>query len=116
MLVIAATIDGFGNGVLRPVLTSRITQIVGRHEQGVALGISGSLSSARDDDRAADRRLAPEPRDDDGLGVVAGGAALLGLIAAIQSGAAKVPPVSKPVARRCTCHLTGSPGRAIVAP
>jgi len=27
------------------VITSRITQAVGRHEQGVALGISGSLSS-----------------------------------------------------------------------
>ena len=45
MLVVVATINGFGNGVLRPVLTSQITQKVGRHEQGVALGISGSLSS-----------------------------------------------------------------------
>jgi len=45
MLLVVATINGFGNGVLRPVLTSRITQAVGRHEQGVALGISGSLSS-----------------------------------------------------------------------
>lgn len=45
MLVVVATINGFGNGVLRPVLTSQITQAVGRHEQGVALGISGSLSS-----------------------------------------------------------------------
>ena len=32
-------------GVLRPVLTSQITQAVGRHEQGTALGISGSLNS-----------------------------------------------------------------------
>jgi MFS family permease len=31
--------------VLRPVLTSRITQVAGRHEQGTAIGISGSLSS-----------------------------------------------------------------------
>lgn len=38
-------LNSFGNGVLRPVITSRITQAVGRHEQGVALGISGSLSS-----------------------------------------------------------------------
>ncbi|MDB4958319.1 MAG: permease of the major facilitator superfamily [Myxococcales bacterium] len=45
MLVIVAIISAFGNGVLRPVITSRITQVVGRHEQGVALGISGSLSS-----------------------------------------------------------------------
>jgi MFS family permease len=45
MLLIVSVISSFGNGVLRPVITSRITQAVGRHEQGVALGISGSLSS-----------------------------------------------------------------------
>lgn len=45
LIVVATTVNGFGSGVLRPVLTSQITQIVGRHEQGVALGISGSLSS-----------------------------------------------------------------------
>ncbi len=45
LIVIGATISAFGQGVLRPVITSRITQAVGRHEQGVALGISGSLSS-----------------------------------------------------------------------
>lgn len=45
LLVIGATISAFGNGVLRPVITSRLTQAVGRHEQGVAIGISGSLSS-----------------------------------------------------------------------
>jgi len=44
-LVLVSTISAFGNGVLRPVLTSELTQRVGRHEQGVALGISGSLSS-----------------------------------------------------------------------
>jgi MFS transporter, DHA1 family, tetracycline resistance protein len=45
ILVVAATISTFGNGVLRPVVTSQITQHVGRHEQGLALGISGSLNS-----------------------------------------------------------------------
>jgi MFS family permease len=45
MLLIVAVVNSFGNGVLRPVLTSRITQVVGRHEQGIAIGISGSLSS-----------------------------------------------------------------------
>ena len=45
LLVLGATISAFGNGVLRPVITSRLTQAVGRHEQGVAIGISGSLSS-----------------------------------------------------------------------
>ena len=45
VLAIASLFSAFGNGVLRPVLTSRITQAVGRHEQGIAIGISGSLSS-----------------------------------------------------------------------
>jgi MFS family permease len=45
LLLTAATISAFGNGVLRPVITSRLTQAVGRHEQGVVIGISGSLSS-----------------------------------------------------------------------
>jgi DHA1 family tetracycline resistance protein-like MFS transporter len=45
MLIVTATISSFGNGLLRPTITSRITQSVGRHEQGVALGISQSLAS-----------------------------------------------------------------------
>jgi MFS family permease len=45
LLLVAATLSSFGNGVLRPVLTTQITTAVGRHEQGTALGISGSLSS-----------------------------------------------------------------------
>jgi len=45
VLVVSATISSFGNGVLRPVITSELTQRVGRHEQGVAIGISGSLNS-----------------------------------------------------------------------
>ena len=96
VLLVAATINSFGNGVLRPVLTSRITQLVGRHEQGVALGISGSLSSLA-------MTMAPlaggfwlNSNNTVGWAMVAAAAALAGLIAAIQSGAAKVPPVSKP--------------------
>ena len=45
VLLVAASISAFGNGVLRPVVTSEITQAVGRHEQGIAIGISGSLNS-----------------------------------------------------------------------
>jgi len=45
MIMLVAVISAFGNGVLRPVVTSLITQVAGRREQGVALGISGSLSS-----------------------------------------------------------------------
>jgi len=44
-LVVVATVASFGNGVLRPVITSGITQAVGRHEQGVVLGLSQSLGS-----------------------------------------------------------------------
>jgi MFS transporter, DHA1 family, tetracycline resistance protein len=44
-LIGITVISAFANGVLRPVITARITKAVGRHEQGVALGISGSLSS-----------------------------------------------------------------------
>jgi MFS family permease len=44
-LLVVTAISAFGNGVLRPVITSEITQQVGRHEQGVAIGISGSLNS-----------------------------------------------------------------------
>jgi MFS family permease len=45
LLLVVAALNAFGNGVLRPSLTSQLTQLVGRQEQGVALGISGSLSS-----------------------------------------------------------------------
>jgi DHA1 family tetracycline resistance protein-like MFS transporter len=44
-LLIASTISSFGNGVLRPALTSLITQTAGRHEQGVVLGLTQSMTS-----------------------------------------------------------------------
>lgn len=45
MLLVAATISSFGNGVLRAALTSLITQSAGRHEQGVVLGLTQSMTS-----------------------------------------------------------------------
>jgi MFS transporter, DHA1 family, tetracycline resistance protein len=45
VLGVSVVFSAFGNGVLRPVVTSRITQSVGRHEQGAALGVSQSLGS-----------------------------------------------------------------------
>ena len=45
MLLITTTIASFGNGVLRPGLTSLITQNAARHEQGVVLGLNQSLTS-----------------------------------------------------------------------
>ncbi len=44
-LVAVATISSFGNGVLRPALSSLISQSSQRHEQGVVLGLSQSLQS-----------------------------------------------------------------------
>jgi DHA1 family tetracycline resistance protein-like MFS transporter len=44
-LLVASTISSFGTGVLRPTLTSLITQSVGRHEQGIVLGLNQSLMS-----------------------------------------------------------------------
>ena len=44
-LVLTSVIAGFGNGVLRPAVTSLITQKAGRHEQGVVLGLTQSLTS-----------------------------------------------------------------------
>src|SRR5262249_24046056 len=37
-LAVVSTISSFGNGVLRPALTSLLTQNAGPHEQGAALG------------------------------------------------------------------------------
>ncbi len=44
-LVAVATISSFGNGVMRPSLSSLISQVSQRHEQGVVLGLSQSLHS-----------------------------------------------------------------------
>jgi MFS family permease len=45
LLLVAAAFSSLGNGVLRPALTSLITQQVGRDEQGVVLGLNQSLQS-----------------------------------------------------------------------
>jgi DHA1 family tetracycline resistance protein-like MFS transporter len=45
LLLVAATFASLGNGLIRPALTSLITQQVGRGEQGVVLGLTQSLMS-----------------------------------------------------------------------
>jgi MFS family permease len=45
LLMFTGTLAAFGNGVIRPALTSLITQQAGRQEQGVVLGITQSLMS-----------------------------------------------------------------------
>ena len=44
-LLVVATISSFGNAVVRPTLTSLVTQTAGPHEQGVVLGLNQSLNS-----------------------------------------------------------------------
>jgi len=45
MLLLAATVLSFGNGALRPTLTTLVTVNASRSEQGVVLGLTQSLSS-----------------------------------------------------------------------
>jgi MFS family permease len=45
VLLVVAVVASFGNGVLRPALTSLITHHADRHEQGVVLGITQSMTS-----------------------------------------------------------------------
>jgi multidrug resistance protein len=44
-LVAVTTLAAFGQGVLRPTLTSLVTQHVDRHEQGAVLGVNQSMTS-----------------------------------------------------------------------
>lgn len=80
-LLVATTLSAFGHSVLRPTLTSLITQHAGRREQGVVLGLNQSLASVA--------QIAAPALGGWLIGVgrlaawasVAGGAALLGLLA-----------------------------------
>jgi MFS family permease len=45
MLLVASTFASFGNAVLRPTLSSLVTQAAGRGEQGVVIGLTQSLMS-----------------------------------------------------------------------
>jgi DHA1 family tetracycline resistance protein-like MFS transporter len=44
-LLVVSFLSSFGNGVLRPCITSLITRNVGRGEQGVVLGLNQSINS-----------------------------------------------------------------------
>ena len=45
-LLVVTTISSFGNAVLRPALSSLVSQRAERHEQGAVLGLNQSLNSA----------------------------------------------------------------------
>ena len=44
-LLVNSTFGSYGSGVLRPAVTSLITQKAGKREQGVVLGLTQSLTS-----------------------------------------------------------------------
>jgi MFS family permease len=44
-LIVVSTISSFGNGVLRPTLSSLVSQTAGPSERGVVLGLNQSLNS-----------------------------------------------------------------------
>jgi DHA1 family tetracycline resistance protein-like MFS transporter len=95
-LVVGATISTFGHGVLRPVLTSRITQAVGRHEQGVAIGISGSLGSVAMAVAPPTGGLMLDSHNVVAWGLIPAGVSLLGLVAVLLAKKAPAQPPAEP--------------------
>lgn len=95
-LYIGATISTFGHGVLRPVLTSRITQAVGRHEQGVAIGISGSLGSVAMALAPPTGGLMLDDKNVIAWGLIPAGVSLFGLIITLMAKAPAQPPEPEP--------------------
>ncbi len=92
MIYVGATISTFGQGVLRPVLTSRITQAVGAHEQGVAIGISGSLGSVAMALAPPTGGLMLDSEHVVAWGLIAAGVSFLGLIFTVLAKAPAQPP------------------------
>jgi predicted MFS family arabinose efflux permease len=91
-----AVMAAFTNGVLRPVITARITKAVGRHEQGVALGISGSLSSAAMAFAPPSGGAMLDHHWTLGWALIPAVVATIGLLAAMASGAGQAPVSSPP--------------------
>ncbi|HLL24947.1 MAG TPA: MFS transporter [Kofleriaceae bacterium] len=83
MLVVATTVNAFGQGVLRPVLTARLTHAVDRNEQGVVLGISGSLGSVAMSLAPAASGLMLESGHLFAWAMIPAGVSLLGLVSVI---------------------------------
>ena len=48
-LILVSTISSFGNGVLRPTLSSLVSQNAGPAEQGVVLGLNQALNSVAEE-------------------------------------------------------------------
>lgn len=94
-LLAASTINSYGNGVLRPAVTSLITQQAGRREQGIVLGLTQSIMSVSQiiAPIIAGMLIQREQLAAWALGV--GGVALLGLITSVTR---SVPAAAVPAA------------------
>jgi MFS family permease len=93
-LLAASTVNSYGMGVLRPSLTSLITQQAGKREQGVVLGLTQSIMSISQivAPVIAGALIQREMLAGWALGV--GGAALLGLITSVVRPAPAFQPDS----------------------
>jgi MFS transporter, DHA1 family, tetracycline resistance protein len=80
-LAVVAAIASYGNGVLRPSLTSLITQKADRREQGLVLGLTQSLNSMSSIVAPALAGVLIERGLLSAWALVAAGAALLGILA-----------------------------------
>ena len=91
-LIVLSTIAAFGNGVLRPTLSSLISQRADKGEQGVVMGLTGSLQSMA----AIVAPVIAGVLIERGLlrpwAFVAAGAALLGLLASPAQARQKLTP------------------------
>jgi len=80
LLLVAGVFSSFGTGVLRPALTSQVTQAVARNEQGVVLGLNTSLQSVAQIVGPAIAGLLIDHRLLGAWALVCAGCALVGLL------------------------------------
>jgi MFS family permease len=90
-LLVVAAISSVGSGILRPALTSEVTHVTSRAEQGVALGLTQSLFSVA----AIISPLIGNALIDGGLltgwALLAGGISVIGFVLAVTTPAAPAP-------------------------
>lgn len=80
LLAISTLLSAFGGTVVRPTITSLVTQLAARHEQGVVLGLTQSLSSVAAITAPPLAGLLIEHDQGRAWAWLAGGVALLGVL------------------------------------
>lgn len=95
LLVGVTVLTVFGHGVLRPALSSLVTQNAGKHEQGVVLGISQSIASLSQIAAPVASGLLISHGYLFHWSYVAAFIALFGIIAARAGSAIHVPPAAR---------------------